>query len=175
MDPSKTIVLINGANQGIGYETIKKLATENPSYHIITGCRSLQEGNAAAATLPNLSVEPIVLHIKSDASISDTFTTVQERYSRVDILINNAGISQRALPEGLSLRGQYTRTIDTNAISAAYMTDACIPLLHWSSHARSIFTTSELGSIADTLKPLISCMTGSTPHRTKRPRRLREW
>ena len=154
MASQKTFVLVSGANQGIGLEIVKKLATENPGYHVLMGCRSLEKGQAAIASLPpSLSVEPIELDITNDSSVSKAVATVQEKYGRLDVLINNAGIAQRALSQGLSLRQQYTQIIDTNAISAACLTEAFIPLLRKSSHPRIIFMTSELGSIGSTLDP----------------------
>ena len=154
MASPKTFVIVSGANQGIGLEIVKKLATENPEYHVLMGCRSLEKGQAAIASLPsNLSVEPIELNVTNDSSISKAVATVQEKYGRLDVLINNAGISQRALPQDLSLRQQYTQIMDTNAISAACLTEAFVPLLRKSSHPRIIFMTSELGSIGSTLDP----------------------
>ena len=35
----KTIVLVSGANQGIGFEIVKKLSSENPNYQILLGSR----------------------------------------------------------------------------------------------------------------------------------------
>ena len=154
MDSQNTFVLISGANQGIGLEIVKKLATENFGYHVLMGCRSLEKGQAAIASLPpDLSVESIELDITNDSSISKAVATVQEKYGRLDVLINNAGIGPRSLPEGLSLRQQYSQIMDTNAISAACLTEAFVPLLRKSSQPRIIFMTSELGSIEATLDP----------------------
>lgn len=153
MASSKTIVLISGANQGIGLEISKKLATENPSYHILMGCRSLSKGTTAVSSFPKLAIEPIELDITSDSSISKAFAAVQEKFGRLDVLINNAGISKSALPEGLTTRQRYAQIIDTNAISAACLTEAFIPLLRKSPQPRIIFMTSELGSLNSTLDP----------------------
>ena len=152
MASQKIFVLISGANQGIGLEIVKKLATENSGYHILMGCRSLEKGQAAIASLPpNLSVEPIELNITNDSSISKAVDTVQDKFGRLDVLINNAGIAQNSLPQGLSLRQQYSQIVDTNAISAACLTEAFVPLLRKASHPRIIFMTSVLGSIGSIL------------------------
>lgn len=154
MASQNTFVLVSGANQGIGLEIVKKLATENSGYHVLMGCRSLEKGQAAIASLPpNLSVEPIKLDVTNDSSISKAVATVQEKYGRLDVLINNAGTGSRSLPQGLGLRQQYTQIMDTNAISAACLTEAFVPLLRKSSQPRIIFMTSELGSIGSTLNP----------------------
>lgn len=153
MSLSEIIVLISGANQGIGFEITKKLATENPSYHILMGVRSLSKGEAAISSLPNLSVEAVQLDVTSDSSISNAVEYVQDMFGRLDVLISNAGIPQLALPEGLSLRERYTQTMDTNAIGPACLTEAFIPLLQKSSNPRIVFMTAGLGSIGDTLDP----------------------
>ena len=154
MASQNTFVLVSGANQGIGLEIVKKLATENSGYHVLMGCRSLEKGQAAITSLPpNLSVEPIELDVTNDSSISKAVATVQEKYGRLDVLINNAGTGSRSLPQGLGLRQQYTQIMDTNAISAACLTEAFVPLLRKSSQPRIIFMTSELGSIGSTLNP----------------------
>ncbi len=109
------------------------------------GCRDFEKGKVAIATLPNLSIEPIELDITSDASISKAFSAVQKDYGRLDVLINNARISRRALWQGLSLRQQYAQTIETNAISAACLTEALILLLRdLLTHASSSWRLSSV-------------------------------
>lgn len=100
----KTIVLISGADQGIGFKINKKFATESPSHHILMGCRSLSRGEAAISSLPNLSVEAVQLDVTFDSSISSAAECVQDMFGRLDVLISNAGISAQALPEGLTPR-----------------------------------------------------------------------
>jgi hypothetical protein len=47
---TKTLVLISGGNAGIGYEIVKKIATEHPStHHVLMGCRDTHKGEAAVA------------------------------------------------------------------------------------------------------------------------------
>lgn len=147
-------MLITRANQGIGLEITKKLASENPIYHVLMSSRSLAKREAAIASLPSgLSLEPIELDITSDSSISKAITAVQEKYGRLDVLIKNAGISENTLPEVLTFRQRYTQIIDTKTISVACVTDAFIPLMRKSSEPRIIFVSSGLGSIGNTLHP----------------------
>ena len=66
-----------------------KLATENTSYYVLMGCRSLEKGQAAVSSLPKLSIEPIELDITSDASISAAYEVLSEKFGLLDVLINN--------------------------------------------------------------------------------------
>ena len=145
-DPTD-VVLISGGNTGIGYETIKKLGSENPSYHILMGCRDLSKGKVAISTLPaGVSVSPVQLDVTSDTSIAECVDIVSKKYGRLDVLINNAGW----LGTGTTLREQYTSVLSVNTISAACLTDAFLPLMKKSAHPRIIFVTSSLGSLTRT-------------------------
>jgi len=151
---SDTIVLITGANQGLGYECVKKLAAEQPDYHIILCSRDLSKGEAATKTITNLarntSVETLDLDVTSDESIEKAAKYVEVKYGRLDVLFNNAAISRADEP---TLRAEMLKVIDTNAVGAAIVTEAFIPLLRRAEVPRLLFMSSGLGSITYTLLP----------------------
>ncbi|CAD6565179.1 MAG: hypothetical protein ASARMPRED_006501 [Alectoria sarmentosa] len=154
-ESSKTIVLISGANQGVGFEIVKKLSND-PNFHILMGTRSLSNGQAAISSLPNggvVVVEPIELDVTSDPSIAAAASVVATKYGRLDVLINNAGIGPYAFPAEASTRERFTRIFSTNVTGAACLTDAFIPLLQKSSQPRIIFVSSGVGSLSQTLDP----------------------
>ena len=141
------VVLISGGNTGIGYEIVKKLGLENPSYHILMGCRDLSKGKKAISTLPaGISVSPIQLDVTSDTAIAECVDSVSKTYGRLDVLINNAGY----LGTGITLREQYTSILSVNTVSAACLTDAFLPHLKKATHPRIVFVTSSLGSLTRT-------------------------
>lgn len=89
---SKTIVLVTGGNQGIGYEIVKALSKQ-PELQILLGCRDTTKGEVAAASMgAPLNVNPIQLDITDDKSIEHCFKAVQQLFGRLDVLINNAGM-----------------------------------------------------------------------------------
>lgn len=143
-----TIVLITGANQGLGLECVKKLAREQPDFHILLGSRSLEKGKQAALTISPLaqgtSVEAIEIDVTDDNSIGAAVGYVEEKYGRVDVLFNNAGIM--SIP-GASFREEMRGVIETNAISAACVTEAFIPLMRKAETPRLLFMSSNFGSI----------------------------
>ncbi|KAH7163021.1 hypothetical protein B0J13DRAFT_430824 [Dactylonectria estremocensis] len=143
-----TVVLVTGANQGIGLEIVKKLAAEQPDYHIILSGRRPNAVSEAAAPLraKGLRVSTLVLDITSDESIRAAVETVEAVFGRLDVLINNSAISGFDIEP---LRERMRTVFDTNVVGTALVTNAFIPLLAKSSRTRRVvFVSSTLGSLA---------------------------
>lgn len=151
---SKTIVLVTGANQGIGFEIAKKLNVEHENYHVIMAGRRKQAIEEAAEKLQSqgFSVEPLVLDQSSDDSIAAAAKAVEEKHGHLDVLINNAAISNishSADGKPLSTREQFNRILDTNVAGVQAVTDKFIPLLEKSTKTkRIVFISSALGSVS---------------------------
>jgi NAD(P)-dependent dehydrogenase (short-subunit alcohol dehydrogenase family) len=145
----KNIVLITGANRGIGYGLAKKLARDYPNYHVIIGSRDANQGIEAASSLSSegLTVTALALDVTSDESISAASTFVQQKYGRLDVLVNNAGVALDIKEKGTPIRMLMQRTFDINVFGAAAVTDAFISLLEKSNNPRIVFTSSSVGSL----------------------------
>ncbi|WPH00353.1 Hypothetical protein R9X50_00317900 [Acrodontium crateriforme] len=155
MAADKRIVLITGANQGIGYFAAQHFASTG-KYIVLIGSRDLIKGQKAVQDLladETVKIEKdtltaIQLDITSDESINAAVQTTASKYGRLDILINNAGINIEQTTT--SLRQRYTDSFATNTTSAAVTTEAFLPLLRKSTvpnGKRIIFTSSGLGSL----------------------------
>ena len=94
---SNEILLVTGGNTGLGFETVRSLCQSSKTYTILLGGRSLEKASAAVEALrkefpQSLStIEAIQVDIEDDDSISRAYERVENKYGRLDILINNAG------------------------------------------------------------------------------------
>lgn len=95
---SSSILLITGANSGLGLQTVKALCRSSRSYTILLGGRDLSKaGNAAKevqAEFPKSKsvIRTVQIDIEDDSSIENLYSHVASKYGRLDVLINNAGI-----------------------------------------------------------------------------------
>ncbi|KAK9482633.1 short-chain dehydrogenase/reductase [Lipomyces starkeyi] len=143
------IVLITGANQGIGFEIAKSLSSK-PGYHVLMGSRDAHRGIKAAKDLKDqgLDVEPITIDVTSDDSLASAAHQITSKFNRLDVLINNAGVSiNEENISGPVLRTSYHDTFAVNAFGAALTTEAFIPLLSASPTPRIVFMSSITGSL----------------------------
>ncbi|KAE8375370.1 hypothetical protein BDV26DRAFT_299791 [Aspergillus bertholletiae] len=158
------IVLVTGANNGIGYETVKALLqSSNATYHILLGSRSLEKGNRALealkAEVPNTksSVELLQLDLTDDASIETAYETVCNNHGRIDTLVNNAGASfdGELLAGRVSLRECFIRAYDVNVAGTHVLTYTFIPLLLKSTDPRLVFVAglSQITQAAESYFP----------------------
>ncbi|KAJ7118916.1 short-chain dehydrogenase/reductase SDR [Mycena epipterygia] len=148
ISPSTKIVLITGANKGIGFEIAKQLAQRG--YHVLLGSRDAERGARAAETLQKagLSVEAVTIDVADDESIQVAAQIVHSRFGRLDVLINNVGIGLDSFGGEPSSRAIFEQTFAVNVFGAAATTEAFVPLLEKSSTARLVFVSSNLGSLA---------------------------
>jgi NAD(P)-dependent dehydrogenase (short-subunit alcohol dehydrogenase family) len=93
-DQSGKVVIVTGANSGIGYETAKALVQKGAK--VIMACRNLEKAATAANHIRQEVVSPkleiMQLDLADLASVRQFATTFKANYDRLDILVNNAGI-----------------------------------------------------------------------------------
>ncbi|KXH67088.1 short chain dehydrogenase [Colletotrichum salicis] len=151
---SKKIILITGANQGIGFDSTWALVSASPDNHVVVGSRSAERGAKAVEDLqarkPAGTVSLLELDITSDDSIKAAVEKLTADFDVLDVLVNNAGI---VITQPKDRRSELIDTFNTNAASALLLTEALVPLLKKSKDARIINVTSGLGSIHERTTP----------------------
>ncbi|KAF7856362.1 hypothetical protein EAF04_009890 [Stromatinia cepivora] len=146
---SRTIVLITGANSGIGYEAVKAFLQSTKPYHILFGARSLEKAQIAVDDLKKEvpesknTIETLEIDLVSDESIEKAFERIKEKHGRVDSLVNNAGATfDIAYINGKeTLRECFNNAYNVNVAGTHVLTATFIPLLIKSQDPRLVFVT----------------------------------
>ncbi|KAM0257916.1 hypothetical protein ACHAPA_011518 [Fusarium lateritium] len=129
-DLSDQVIIVTGGNAGLGRETVLQLSLHNPA-RIYLAARSVEKGEQAIRELKeaNPGASEIVL-LKLDLASLDSVKAAAAdflaRETRLDILINNAGIMMT--PEGLTKDG-YEIQFGTNMLGPALFTHLLLPTL----------------------------------------------
>ncbi|ORY18700.1 hypothetical protein BCR34DRAFT_553326 [Clohesyomyces aquaticus] len=123
------IILVTGGNAGLGKQTVLYLAQHAPK-RIYLAARTASKASSAIAEIekavPNASIEHLPLDLTSFSSIRDAASTFRAKESRLDILINNAGVM--ATPYSLTKDG-YEIQFGTNHMGHALLTKLLLPTL----------------------------------------------
>ena len=144
----KRVALVTGANKGIGHEVARGLAQRG--LFVLLGARDATLGEAAAAALQSQGLEARFIEV--DLSRPSTLTAAAERIGaeagRLDVLVNNAGISDArdGAPSATDIDA-VRRIFDTNIFGTLAVTQAMLPLLRRSAAGRIVNVSSELGSL----------------------------
>ncbi|MGF6735689.1 NAD(P)-dependent dehydrogenase (short-subunit alcohol dehydrogenase family) [Paraburkholderia youngii] len=150
------VALVTGANKGIGLQIAKDLASRG--FEVLIGARKLGLGVAAARSLRGDS-QAIQLDVTDQSSITAAARQIENTWGRLDVLINNAGISR---PIKLGTPANEMRdgdkvsraTVDdmrlvfeTNVFGVVAVTQAMLPLLRKAPAARIVNVSSAGGSL----------------------------
>ncbi|MGH8127636.1 MAG: SDR family NAD(P)-dependent oxidoreductase [Gammaproteobacteria bacterium] len=160
----KRLALITGANQGVGYQVAKELVANGLT--VLVGARNFEKGEAAAEEIGADAI-PLQLDVTDRASIAAAAERIREEFDRLDLLVNNAGISNtRKQQLGLSMQ-EYAKislasnaSLDemravwgTNVFGVLAVYQAMLPLLRESQDARIVNVSSGVGSLATNADP----------------------
>lgn len=166
MTNDRMVALITGATRGIGLETARQLAEIGIT--VIIGARTLAAACHAAEMLESegLSVFPVQLDVTNPEHRAAAARKIDEKYGKLDILINNAGVGADggmfAAKTVETTEQELQRVFGTNLFSVVAVTRAFLPLLKKSSAGRIVNLSSILGSLtlqADPHGPLASFKT----------------
>lgn len=158
----KRIALVTGANQGVGLQVAKELVANGLT--VLIGSRNFTRGEAAAKEIGPGAIA-LQLDVTDRASIAAAAERIREEFHRLDLLVNNAAISNTR-KGSLSLQDYARITLASNAsldeIRAVWETNvfgvlavyqAMLPLLRESSDARIVNVSSGVGSLTTNADP----------------------
>ena len=128
---NEKIVLVTGANKGIGFGIAKYLGLSG--WKVIIGARDEKRAEKAINELSAAGIDVldwVNIELKDLAGIEQATIKVAEKYPNLSLLVNNAGI-----PGDMSVDSEHTEisdireTLEVNFIGTFALTKALIPLL----------------------------------------------
>jgi NAD(P)-dependent dehydrogenase (short-subunit alcohol dehydrogenase family) len=140
------VVLITGANKGIGFATARELASTG--HIVLLGARDPERGLKAEAEL-GMGTRFVHLDVTDLATIAAAAELIDAEYGRLDILVNNAGISRDRPYSPTDLPVDNLREVyETNVFGVVAVTNAMLPLLRRSPAGYIGNVSSGLGTVA---------------------------
>lgn len=129
---SDKVAVITGGGGGIGYAVAQAFVSEGCSV-VITG-RNEAKLNAAGAKLSGIAADSAhvvreICDVREPYSVDALFDSVQTRFGHLDILFNNAGISQAPTPVEQTSVEMWREMIDINLNGVFLCTRAALPLM----------------------------------------------
>lgn len=151
----KPVALVTGANKGIGLQIAKDLAAHG--FTVLVGSRNLEYGETAAKSV-GADARALQLDVTNQDSIAAAAERIRNEFGRLDVLVNNAGISHvgkpgRSMEEIVKSNRPSVASLDevravfeTNVFGVIAVTQAMLPLLREAPAARIVNVSSVGGS-----------------------------
>jgi NAD(P)-dependent dehydrogenase (short-subunit alcohol dehydrogenase family) len=161
------VALFNGANKGIGLQIAKDLSAHG--FTVLVGSRNLEAGEMAAKSVGG-DARAVQLDVTDQASVAAAAERIRNELGRLDVLVNNAGISHADMPgrsfEEVVASGRLSAApldevravFETNVFGVIAVTQAMLPLLREAPAGRIVNVSSTSGSLTMNAEP-------TNPHR----------
>jgi len=141
------VALVSGGNRGIGLEVCRQLAGREIT--VVMGSRDDEQGRAAASGLPD-SVVVRQLDVTDPGSVERLSHSVEEEFGRLDILVNNAAISNDAGQRGVDADlDRVKEALEANLFGAWRLCEMAIPLMRRNSYGRIVNVSTGLAALED--------------------------
>lgn len=148
-DPGRSVVLVTGANRGIGREVCRQLAAQGHTVWLTARSAASAEKAASQLAHDGVDAHPLPLDVRDPEAVDGAVREVGERFGRLDVLINNAAITydtwQRPSTADLDVVAE---AFDTNFYGPWRTVQKFLPLLRAGVSPRIVNVSSEAGSLA---------------------------
>ena len=159
----KRVALVTGANQGVGLQVAKELVANGLT--VLVGSRNFARGEVAAKEIGAGAIA-LQLDVTDRASIAAAAERIRKEFGRLDVLVQNAAISNTSKLPGQSVE-EYAKTTrpsnvsldemravwDTNVFGVLAVYQAMLPILRETPGARIVNVSSGAGSLTRSSDP----------------------
>ncbi len=145
------VALITGAYKGLGFETARQLGQQG--YTVIVSARDLAKAEESAQKLRDEGIDaaPLKLEVTSEADQAAAAKFIEEKYGKLDVLVNNAGVlldqNLRENHTSETTTDMLRKTFEANLFAPVALTIALLPLLRKCEAGRIVNLSSILGSL----------------------------
>ena len=140
-DQQGRLAIVTGANSGLGYEIARVLSEKNAI--VIMAVRNMDKGNTAANSIreqhPKADIRVMHLDLANLESIHTFTKEFQKQYSRLDLLINNAGVM---IPPYSKTTDGFELQFGTNHLGHFALTGLLLPILKNTPGSRVVNVSS---------------------------------
>jgi NAD(P)-dependent dehydrogenase (short-subunit alcohol dehydrogenase family) len=144
---SGRVALVSGGNRGIGLEIVRQLAERDIT--TILGSRDEESGRKAAEELSG-NVVVRELDVSDEESVGRLASFIEGEFGRLDVLVNNAGISNDEGQRGVDADLDRVReALETNLLGAWRLCEAAIPLMHRHRYGRIVNISTGMAALED--------------------------
>mgnify|MGYP001383217439 CR=1 FL=1 len=155
MNKQSKVVLITGANSGIGRSTAITLAKND--YTVFAAMRSLNRGEKLREIAQQLSLEikEVELDVSDTDSVNQGVSAILDQTDQIDVLINNAGIGSNAVIEDVDIESDKD-VLETNFWGAVRCIQAVLPRMRQQESGHIIQVSSIAGRVGLPAQPIYS-------------------
>jgi NAD(P)-dependent dehydrogenase (short-subunit alcohol dehydrogenase family) len=131
--------IVTGASSGIGLAIARVLAEEGYALTMAARRPEKLDGAVAGLAADGFDVHAVAANVADEADIKNVVDAHRERYERLDVLVNNAGVG-RGAPVGEIATKQLDMQLDINIRSIVLFYRECLPMLKaaGAEHKRAI-------------------------------------
>ena len=150
-----TIAVVTGANSGIGRSTALLLARNNYTVYATTRTLERSKKIQSLATEENLDIRVIEMDVTDDDSVTTGFRKVISETSKIDVLVNNAGIGSNAVIEDVDIESDKS-VFETNFWGVVRCIQAVLPTMRHQKSGHIIQISSIAGRVGLPAQPIYS-------------------
>ena len=145
--------LITGANRGIGLEFVRQLITQD--VHVFAACRNPSKAGQLLKLQEDFpqQISIIKLDVTDDKSLADSHKLVCSKTNDIDLLVNNAAISQGDQKFGTFESSKIKSVLEVNTVAPLLVAQQFAQLLKRGERSKIVNISSGLGSLSRATNP----------------------